>query len=109
MNLQELHDILSSTGFPVTYSHFVESENEPLPSPTFICYLNTFSTNFHADNIVYKANVNVQIELYTSKKDLEAESRVEEVLNANEIPFNTIETYIESEELFQIIYEVRLI
>ena len=50
MNLQELHLILEATGFPVAYSHFVESENEPLPSPPFIAYLVTYSSNLYADN-----------------------------------------------------------
>lgn len=51
---------------------------------------------------------NVQIELYTDKKDPMAESIVEAVLNANEIPFATTESFIESENMFQKIYEMRL-
>jgi hypothetical protein len=109
MNLQELHEILQATGMPVAYSHFTESDTEPLPTPPFVVYLCTYSSHFHADSKVYKYIDNVQIELYTSKKDLDAESRIEEVLNDNEIPFQTIETYIESEQLFQKIYEVRLV
>jgi hypothetical protein len=58
--------------------------------------------------VTYKQFQNIQIELYTDRKDLEAEAIVEAVLNENEIPFGTTESYIESEQLFQKIYEVRL-
>lgn len=108
MNLIELKNILEAAGFPVAYFSFVESENNPIPEPPFICYLATFSSNFSADNQTYYPIQNVQIELYTDKKDLEAEGKVEAVLNANELPFATSETFIESESLFQKIYEVRL-
>ncbi|RKO62378.1 hypothetical protein Cdeb_03355 [Caldibacillus debilis GB1] len=37
------------------------------------------------------------------------EKVLEDLLKANELPFTTAETYIESEKLFQKIYEVRLI
>jgi hypothetical protein len=108
MTLSELNLILQATGFPVAYSHFVESDNEPLPAPPFITYLVVYSSNFSADNVTYKQFQNIQIELYTDRKDLEAEAIVEAVLNENEIPFDTTESYIESEQLFQKIYEVRL-
>jgi hypothetical protein len=108
MTLSELNLILQTTGFPVAYSHFVESDNEPLPAPPFITYLVLYSSNFSADNVIYKQFQNLQIELYTDRKDLEAEAIVEAVLNDNEIPFATTESYIESEQLFQKIYEVRL-
>lgn len=109
MKLEELKIILEESGFPVAFSHFVDAENQPLPFPPFICYLTTFSSNFSADNSIYYPIQNVQIELYTDKKDVDAESRVEAVLNANEIPFASTETFIESEDLFQKIYEVRLL
>lgn len=104
MTLTELYQILKSTGYPVTYSHF----NTP-PTPPYVCYLVSYSPNFQADNKVYKKIDNVQIELYTNKKDLSAESTLESVLDTNGIPYESTETYIESEQLFQIIYEVRLI
>ena len=108
MNLSELKIILEATGFPVAYSHFVETENEPIPQPPFIAYMVAYSSNFMADNKVHKAIDNVQIELYTTKKDLNAEAILETILNENEIPYATTETFIESEQVFQKIYEVRL-
>lgn len=109
MTLDELATILQATGFPVAYSHFIETETSPLPEPPFICYLTNYSSHLYADNTVYKSNENVQIELYTNKKDIAAESKVQDLLNENELPYDTIETYIDSEQLFQKIYEVRLL
>ena len=108
MKLDELKTILEATGFPVAYSHFIETENEPIPRPPFIVYLVAFSSNFMADNKVHIPIENVQIELYTAKKDLDAEAKVDAVLNEHEIPFQTTEAFIESENLHQKIYEMRL-
>jgi hypothetical protein len=104
MRLGELNDILKTTGVPVAYSHFGKPQKPP-----FITYVVAYSSNFGADDRVYQEIENVQIELYTSKKDLEAESRVKAVLDANGFYYETTETYIPTEKLYQKIYEVRLL
>lgn len=103
MTLSELYNLLKQTGFPVTYSHFTSAQATP-----YITYLVAYSSNIFADNKVHKKVSNVQVELYTTKKDLAAESKLEEVLDANELPYQSTETFIPSENLFQKIYEVRL-
>lgn len=103
MTLTELKKLLDATGFPVAYSHF----NEAKPVP-YICYLVTHSPNFHADNKTYHKINSVDIELYTDKKDLQAEAVLEVILDASDLPYEPIETFIESEKLFQKTYEVRL-
>lgn len=103
MTLVELKKILDATGYPVAYSHF----SEPTKIP-YITYLFTYSSNFHADNKVHGKVENVDIELYTSKKDLQAEQTLEDFLNENELPYEKVETFIDSEKVYQIIYEVRL-
>ena len=109
MTLTELQIILQATGFPVAYSHFVETDDSPIPAPPFICYLCTYSAHFFADDKVHKSIDTVHIELYTSKKDLDAEAKLEAILNENEIPYNTIEIYIQVEKLFQKIYEIEVL
>lgn len=104
MTLAELNQLLKQTGYPVAYSHF----NSPKEAP-FITYLEAFSNNSFADNKVYRKVKNVQVELYTNYKDLTAESTLETILDANEIPYETTETFIESEQLFQKIYEIGVI
>jgi hypothetical protein len=103
MTLAELESILSAAGYPVAYSHFNEAKKHP-----FICYLVTDSSNFMADDKVYRKINNAQIELYTSKKDLIAEANLEKVLDDNSIAYDSTEIYIESERSFQKIYEVSL-
>ena len=109
MTLGDIYTILKATGYPVAYSHFTETTNNPLPTPPYICYLSAYSSNFKADNKVYAKIDNLQIELYTAKKDLQAEKKLEDLLENNDIAYETTETWIESENLFQKIYEVRLI
>jgi hypothetical protein len=104
MTLAELFTILKTAGFPVAYHHF----STP-PQPPYIVYLSAYSSNFVADNKVHHRIPNIQVELYTTKKDLAAEAKLEIVFDNNEIPYESTETYIASEGLFQKIYEVRLI
>jgi hypothetical protein len=103
MTLAELNAILRATGFPVAYSHF---NSEVIPP--YIVYLVSSSPNFIADDAVYKKIDDVQIELYTELKDPAVEAIIEDILDAHEMPYESSEMYIESEKLFQKIYEVRL-
>ena len=105
MTLLEFVQLLRSTGFPVAYSHF----EDPTPDPPFICYTIPEQPHFTADNRVYHKISDIDIELYTAYKDFEAEKKLEDVLDANNIPYYPYETYIEGEKLYQKIYEVRLI
>jgi len=109
VTLSDIYTILKATGYPVAYSHFTGTTTTPLPSPPYVCYLSAYSSNLFADNKVFKKIDNLQIELYTIKKDLVAEKKLEDLLDLNEISYETTETWIETEKLFQKIYEVRLI
>jgi len=109
MTLVELKKILDAVGYPVAYSHFNANTSNPVPEPPYICYLVDGNPNFIADNKVYHKMSDVTIELYTTKKDLVVESALESLLDENEIPYESYGTFIDSEQLFQKIYEVRLI
>lgn len=106
MTLVELKTILDATGYPVAYSHFKETVNNPIPDPPYICYLVAFSSNFFADNKAYQRIDNAQIELYTDIKDLQAEQTLENLLDQNDIPYETTETWIDSEQVFQKVYDI---
>jgi hypothetical protein len=64
------------------------------------------SENFAADDVVYMEFSNLSIELYADEKDLELEDRVEAVLNAHEIFWNKSEVWIESEKLYEVLYQM---
>lgn len=103
MTLIELKQLLDATGYPVAYSHFNKSMETP-----FITYLVTYSPHFHADNKTYHKIDSVDIELYTSIKNLKAEETLENLLDENDLPYEAYEEYVESEEVFKKTYEVRL-
>jgi sulfur transfer complex TusBCD TusB component (DsrH family) len=109
MNLIELKKILDATSYPVAYSHFTASPGKPVPKPPYICYLVDGSPNMIADNKVHHKINDVTIELYTIKKDLVAESKIEQALDDHEIPYESFEAFIESEKMYQKTYETRLI
>ncbi|MBY7121775.1 MULTISPECIES: hypothetical protein [Bacillus] len=109
MTLGELTKILEVTGYPVAYSHFIATPGKSVPAPPYICFLVDGSDNLMADNKVYHKINDLNIELYTTKKDLIAESKLEQVLEDHEIPYDSYGTFIESEKLYQKIYETRLI
>lgn len=104
MTLDNLHNILLNLNIPVAYSHFKESVDPP-----YICYVCNDDNNFIADNRVYKKVNNINIELYTLKKDIEIESKLESLLDSNNLPYSSDEIYIESEDVFEIIYTIGVI
>ena len=96
--MDELTAILKETGIPFAYDHFAEGES---PDPPFICYLLPESDNFSADGGVY---YKVSVELYTDRKDLSVEGKIEAVLDRHGIFYEKSEVWIESEKLFEVLY-----
>lgn len=105
MQVQELFLVLKETKLPVAYHHFEEGHS---PSPPFMVYLVTDSANLEADNWTYHKQNNLQVELYTIKKDLATEQKVESLFDRHLIYFEKVETYISSERLYQITYYITL-
>lgn len=99
--MDELISILKETGIPFAYDHFAEGES---PEPPFICYLLPASDNFSADGKVYYKISGVNIELYTDKKDLPTEQKIEAVLEKHGIFYDKTEVWIESEKLYEVLY-----
>lgn len=103
MNLQELHDLLGTTGLPVAYNVFAAPQQLP-----YICYLVPYSNNFGADGVVYHRIDHVQIELYTRGKEPGTEQLLERVLDGAGLFWEKEEDYIDSERCYQILYEVEV-
>lgn len=100
MTLAEVYTMLKQTGYPVAYHHFTT-----VPTPPYVVYLTPYSPNFAADDKAYVKVNHLQVELYTAKKDTTAEAKLEVVFDANDICYEKTEVYIDSEKLYQIIYE----
>ena len=92
-------EILERIGLPFAYDHFAREQEPP-----FIVWRVPGSNNFSADGGVYLKTDNINIELYTDKKDPDLEKRVEAQLEG--IFYEKSEVYIESEKLYEVLYRL---
>ncbi len=97
--------MITRMGLPYAYDHFAEGES---PEPPFLVYLYPSSNNFAADGIVYHKRDRLHIELYTDKKDPDLEDRIESVINGYGLFFNKSETWIPSEKLYEVLYQMEV-
>lgn len=106
--LNRLREILESIpGFrnKVAYRAFPVGKAPRLP---FICYLQTGTNNFFADNKVYKTSKEVDIELYSQLRDEVSEELIEEALNDNNITWTKDIEYLDDEKVYEVIYTVEV-
>lgn len=106
MTYKQVATMVSSIGLPYAYNQFPDGTEQ---EPPFVCFLYGNSDDMYADNSNYAAIRSVTIELYTANKDFETEGTVESVLSANHLPYRKTETYIDSEHMFQISYDVEIL
>jgi hypothetical protein len=100
--MQDLKTILETLGIPVAYNHFNTSTNPP-----FLVYRRESTSNFGADNKVYKKINNYYVELYTEYKNPALEESLESIFNENNIFFEVeSEDYIDSEQMYEIVYSI---
>ena len=97
--------MMEEMGLPFAYDHFAEGES---PDP-FLVFLFPRSDNFSADGIVYQRIDALHIELYTDKKDPEAEAQVEAVLVGHGLFYDKSEVWIESEKLYEVLYQMEVL
>ncbi|MCM1052451.1 MAG: hypothetical protein NC483_00515 [Ruminococcus sp.] len=104
MKHKELLKLLKQVKIPVAYDHF--SDNKII-EPPFMAYREQSPNNFRADNKVYSAFSNFEIELVTSKKDVELETKISDLLTDNNIPYEkTQEIWDSTEKIYHIFYEI---
>ena len=108
MTQEELYSLLETTGYPVAYYSFKASNINPIPDPPYIIYLFLSSDNFGADNQVFYKTDNFRVELYSDNKDIEAETTIENTLDSASLFYNKEETYIDSEQLFLVAYNINI-
>lgn len=99
--MDKLIGILDELNIPYAYDHFAEGE---APSPPFICYTIPASDNFAADGKAYFKINEINIEVYTDKKELDIEKQIEKVFDIHNIYYKKSETYIYSEKLYEVLY-----
>ena len=106
MQVKEFKDILAMTKLPVAYYAWPKDKVPPLP---YLVYYFPDWDDLLADNINYVNIANVNVELYCEDKDFETEYALEEILNSNNLFFNKTEQYLDSEEMYETLYQIRVL
>ncbi|HRV30052.1 MAG TPA: hypothetical protein P5522_14880, partial [Spirochaetia bacterium] len=101
MTYENVIEMLEEAGLPLAYDHFAEGES---PEPPFLIFLFPGTDNVFADDMVYQKIDELNIELYTDKKDPETENLIEDILIAHELPYEKSEVWIESEKMYEVLY-----
>lgn len=105
MTKTEVVQMIGKFGLPYAYDHFAEGES---PEPPFVVYLYSKSDNFAADGVVYFKKDRLHVELYTDSKDLVLEQQIEGVLDAHGLFYNKSEVWIQSEKLYEVLYQMEV-
>ena len=105
MTYDDITNMLKEAGLPLAYDHFAEGES---PEPPFLIFLFLGSDNMFADNGVYFKISQLNMELYTNKKDPELEEKLEDILTAHEIPWEKSEVWIDSEKMYEVLYQTEI-
>lgn len=105
MNHEQVVAMAEETGLPFAYDHFVEGQS---PEPPFLVFLYPGANNFAADGITYFKVNRLHLELYTDEKSIELEEKVEAVLTRHGIFYGKSEVWIESENLYEVLYEMEV-
>jgi len=103
--MDKLLQIISEIDIPSAYDHFAEGES---PDPPFLCYLLPGVDHFAADGKAYFKVDQVHLELYTDRKDPDTEQMIEAVLDGHGIFYDRTEVWIESEQLYEVLYYFEL-
>ena len=105
MKYEDVMAMLTECNLPFAYDHFAEGES---PDPPFLVFLFPGTDNMFADNQVYYKVNELNIELYTDKKNPEIETQIEDILSTYEIAYEKTETWIESEKMYEVLYQTEI-
>ena len=106
MTYNEIMTMMQETGLPYAYDHFAEGES---PEPPFAVFLFPTSNNFGADNRVWQKINRLRIEVYTDYKQPNIENQIETVLDQHGLYYDKTEVWIQSENLYEVAYEMEVI
>lgn len=104
MTHSDLYQLLGTLNIPVAYDHFNSDKNV---NPPFVVYRETAPDTFKADGITYYRPYNFEIELITTKKDIELQNEIEELLTNNKIPYDIYEeVWDDDEKIYHNFFEI---
>ena len=105
MTYEQIAEMMEEMGLPFAYHHFAEGES---PAPPFLLFLSPGENTFSADNLAYFSCKQLDIELYTDKKQPELEAVSYTHLTLPTIYYTKTELFIDSEELYEVLYEMEV-
>lgn len=103
MSHDELLAVLRPTGIPWAYHHWEDQRDPP-----YGVYLDGEVNPFFADGQDYFPSMGMMLEIYSLERDPELDRKVQDALKAAEIPYRVHFTWIESEELYETIFEIEV-
>lgn len=106
MTYKQIASMVSSIGLPYAYYQFPEGTAQ---APPFVVFFYADTDDVFADDTNYQRIATLNIELYTSEKDFATESTIEQILTNNNLTYYKEENYIDSEQMWQIAYEMEVI
>ena len=104
MTLKEFANLISSCGFLYRYDHFSQT-----PAPPYIVYYYPDENDVMADNKNYVNKRRVNVELFTTTKDVSTEATVEGVLAGAGLTWYKQTDFLNDEKLYQTTYEMEVI
>ena len=105
MTYEQIAEMMEKMELPFAYHHFAEGES---PEPPFLIFLSPGENTFSADNYMYHSFKRLDIELYTDRKAPNLEEQVERVLNKHHIYYTKTESWIASEKMYEVLYEMEV-
>lgn len=105
MTKSDVVAMIKEMDIPFAYDHFAEGKS---PKPPFCVYLYPKSDNFAADGVAFYKQDVLHIEIYTDKKDISLEDRVEAVLDKHGLFYAKNEVWIQSEKLYEVLYQTEV-
>lgn len=103
MTYEEIAAMVESIGLPWDYYQF---DNDTAQPPPFVVYFFEESNDQYADNSNYQKIEGLTIELYSDDKDYEDERVIEDILRGAGLTWTKTETFIDSEKLHMVIYQM---
>jgi hypothetical protein len=89
-----------------TYYQFADDSAPNLP---YLIFYYPSSNNDGADNVVWQKINHLNIELYTDNKEFGIENELETVLTEHGFFYGKAEQFIESEKMFEVLYEMEVV
>ncbi len=105
MTYAQIAEMREEMGRTYAYHHLAQVKSPP---PPFLLFLSPGENTFSADNQMYFSFKQLDIELYTDIKNPELEKQIEQVLKRHKIYYTKSEVWIESEKLYEVLYETEV-